>query len=222
MDRMQRILTGLCAALVLAAAPPPAAAQMGGPAAGRSNAEAAVGNPRHGEAVAAAHCASCHGADGNGANPQVPKLAGQQAAYLYRELWAFKRGQRPSPAMAAIVAPLTDAELADVSAFYADQAVRPDPVTNASLAAAGEHVYYGGRPSCAMCHQGDGMPMMGMMGGAPAQYTPRLAGQHALYTLRQLDAFASGQRAGTVMNRIAAALSEPERRAVAEYLAGAR
>lgn len=222
MDNLQRILLGVCVALAFAASPHPAAAQMVGPAGAgpkTSGAVGAVGDAHRGRSIAAAHCASCHGADGNNDHAQDPKLAGLDPAYLYRQLWAFKRGERQSAVMQGVVAPLTDADLADVSAYYGDQTVRPDPVTDPAAARSGEQIYYAGRPSCAMCHQGGGMPRMGMMGGGNA---PRLDGQHALYTLQQLDAFASGQRQGTVMNRIAAQLSESERRAVAEYLAGIR
>ena len=181
---------------------------------------AAAGDPQHGGKVAAEKCASCHGPDGNGGAAATPKLAGQKAAYLYRELWAFKRGGRPSAVMHAVVAPLSDADLADAAAYYADRRVRPDAVSDPALAQAGERIYYAGRPSCAMCHDGGGMSMMGMMGGGMAPNAPRLRGQHAGYTLRQLDAFASGRRRGTVMNRVAPALTETERRAVAVYLSG--
>ena len=61
---------------------------------------------------------------------------------------------------------------------------------------------------------------MGMMGNTAA--VPHLFGQHAGYTVQQLDAFASGKRRGAVMGPIAARLSPRERRAVAEYLAGRR
>ena len=208
---------------VLAVAVGLAMAQMNGPPGGWSNAAngGKAGNPDHGKAVATAHCASCHGDTGNGANPQYPKLAGQKAAYLYGQLWAFKKGSRPSTVMESIVKPLSDSDLADVSAFYSEQAARPDKVADKGLASAGEQIYYAGRPSCAMCHEGGGMPMMGMMGGG-TQNAPRLKGQHAAYLLQQLDAFASGQRSGSVMNQIAASLSEQERKAVAEYLAERR
>jgi cytochrome c553 len=62
------------------------------------------------------------------------------------------------------------------------------------------------------------MPMMGMMADAPY-----LNGQHAAYIVDQLDRFASGARpSSTMMGRIAAALSEADKRAVAEYLSGLR
>ena len=60
----------------------------------------------------------------------------------------------------------------------------------------------------------------GMMGNSAA--VPKLNGQHAAYTLQQLDAFADGSRRSTVMGPIAAALTERQRRALAVYLSGLR
>ncbi len=70
-----------------------------------------------------------------------------------------------------------------------------------------------------MMHGGMG-GHMGMMGNTAL--VPRLFGQHATYTVAQLDAFASGKRRATVMGPIAARLSPHERQAVAIYLAGRR
>lgn len=213
------LFAGTAAALAVAVSL--AVAQMNGASGGWSNSvnEGKAGDVTHGKTVVAAHCASCHGETGNSTNPLYPKLAGQKAAYLYAQLWAFKQGRRPSTVMASIVKTLSDNELADVSAFYADQGIHPDQVADPKLESAGEQLYFAGRPSCAMCHEGGGMPMMRMMGGG-AQNAPRLAGQHAAYILQQLNAYASGQRQGSVMNRVAESLSEQERKAVAEYLSG--
>lgn len=216
-----KVVAGLAGgATVLAATVSLAVAQMSGPSGRWSNTGngGKAGNPDHGKAVAVAHCASCHGDTGNGANSQSPKLAGQKAAYLYAQLWAYKQGSRPSAVMESIVKPLSDRELADVSAYYAEQTMHPDKVADQRLASAGEQIYYAGRPSCAMCHEGGAMPMMSMMGDG-VQNAPRLNGQHAAYILKQLDAYASGQRRGSVMNRVAESLSEQERKAVAEYIA---
>lgn len=220
MEKLERIVLAICATFVLAAGPGVAKAQVGRPDYRAANPPTAVGNPRHGAQIAAAQCASCHGSDGNSANPNYPKLAGQNPAYLYRQLWAFKKGERPSTVMAATLGSLTDSDLADVSAFYATRTAIPDRLSDPTLAGAGKRIYYGGRPSCAMCHEGGGTPMMGMMGGGAAQNAPLLRGQHAFYTLRQLNEFASGQRKGGIMNQIAAQLNASERRAVAEYIAG--
>jgi cytochrome c553 len=179
------------------------------------------GDRAQGLHVVEAKCAQCHGADGNSGDPQFPKLAGQSPAYLYRQLRAFRNGTRKSGVMAAIAADLTAADMANAASFFGKQPRKPDVVKDQSLAAIGERIFFGGMPACAMCHRAAGrrgMPMMGMMAGAP-----NLNGQHAAYIVDQLDRFASGARpSSTMMGRIAASLSEADKRAVAEYLSGLR
>jgi len=67
----------------------------------------------------AATCAGCHGANGISAVPTYPNLAGQKEAYLVKQLKAFKDGSRKDPTMNAMAAPLTDADMANVSAYFA-------------------------------------------------------------------------------------------------------
>lgn len=192
------------------------------------------GNPEDGKRIAEAKCASCHGAEGNGTNPQYPKLAGQSPAYLYWQLRAFKTGSRRSETMSGIVAALSDADAADVASFYGRQVITLNPVTDRALASAGERIFFAGAgpwkvPPCAMCHASGGQrhrPMMmhmmghGMMGHGMMTSVPNLNGQHATYIVDQLYRLASGERQGPMMNRIAAALSEADKKAVAEYLSG--
>ena len=191
-----------------------------------------TGNSVRGQRIARQRCAACHLADGNSTNPQFPKLAGQRLSYLYWELRAFKLDIRKSDIMSANLAPLSYADLADVAAYYSRQRRKPDRVTDIGLAANGERLFYSGMPSCAMCHGAPGtgrMPMMGMMGGrgmmgmmmgSGMASVPNLDGQHASYTMAQLDRFASGERRGTVMNRVAGALSPADRRAIAAFVSG--
>lgn len=73
-------------------------------------------------------CAACHGPTGNSPDPQFPKLAGQNPNYLYRQLWAFKTGQRPSEVMNPIAASLSNAQIQAVADFFSRQAVKPDVV----------------------------------------------------------------------------------------------
>lgn len=67
----------------------------------------------------AASCAGCHGAQGISVVPTYPNLAGQKEAYLTKQMKAFKDGSRKDPTMNAMAAPLSDADIADISAFYA-------------------------------------------------------------------------------------------------------
>ncbi|MYM64375.1 cytochrome c [Pseudomaricurvus sp. HS19] len=67
-------------------------------------------------------CAACHGADGKAMIPMYPNLAGQNAQYLEMAIKAYKNGQRTggqAPIMTGMAAPLSDADIANVSAYYA-------------------------------------------------------------------------------------------------------
>ena len=66
----------------------------------------------------AASCAGCHGAAGVSAIPTYPNLAGQKAAYLVKQLKAFKDKTRTDPTMNAMAAPLSDADMANIAAYY--------------------------------------------------------------------------------------------------------
>ena len=79
---------------------------------------AMAGDAAAGKAKAAS-CAGCHGANGISAVPTYPNLAGQKEAYLTKQMKAFKDGSRKDPTMNAMAAPLSDADIANISAFYA-------------------------------------------------------------------------------------------------------
>ena len=66
----------------------------------------------------AASCAGCHGATGISAIPMYPNLAGQKEAYLTKQMKAFKDGTRKDPTMNAMAAPLSDADISNISAYY--------------------------------------------------------------------------------------------------------
>ncbi|MFE8727128.1 c-type cytochrome [Aeromonas hydrophila] len=67
----------------------------------------------------AAVCAACHGVEGKALIPNYPHLAGQNAAYLVKQLKAFKDGSRKEPLMVPFMAPLTDADVENLAAYYA-------------------------------------------------------------------------------------------------------
>jgi len=66
-----------------------------------------------------AMCAACHGAAGISAIPMYPNLAGQKEAYIAKQLRDFKSGNRKDPVMAPMAAGLSDADVANLSAYYA-------------------------------------------------------------------------------------------------------
>ena len=67
----------------------------------------------------AATCVACHGANGISPNDIWPNLAGQKEGYLVKQLKAFRDGQRNDPMMAPMAAPLSDADIADLAAYFA-------------------------------------------------------------------------------------------------------
>ena len=77
-----------------------------------------VGSKADGEAKAAV-CAACHGPKGISVNPLWPSLAGQQEAYLAKQIKAFRDGVRTEPTMQPFMQNLTDQDAADLAAYYA-------------------------------------------------------------------------------------------------------
>jgi len=171
----------------------------------------------------AAVCAACHGIDGNSVVAQWPKLAGQHEAYLARQVTLIRDGARAVPEMAPLVANLSEADIADLAAWYASQAPAA-AAADAELAEAGKRLYQAGNPetgvpACMACHgpAGEGNPLAGY---------PALAGQHSVYIENALTRFRSGQtwgeddNASAVMAGVAARLSDAEIKAVASAIQG--
>ncbi len=80
----------------------------------------AGGDAAAGKAKAAV-CAGCHGADGNSVNPMWPKLAGQHATYLVKTIKDYKLGKRKDPMMGPMSAPLSDADINNLAAYFSSQ-----------------------------------------------------------------------------------------------------
>jgi cytochrome c553 len=76
-------------------------------------------DPVAGKAKARGQCAVCHGIDGIAKNPEAPHLAGEQANYIVKQLKAFKTGARKHDQMSIIAEGLSDADAADIAAWYA-------------------------------------------------------------------------------------------------------
>jgi cytochrome c553 len=64
-------------------------------------------------------CQVCHGADGRGADPSFPVLAGQHASYLVRALTDYRNGKRKNAVMGGFAASLSDQDIRDLAAWYA-------------------------------------------------------------------------------------------------------
>lgn len=179
----------------------------------------AQGDPAAGQAKSAL-CATCHGADGNSQLAINPKIAGQNASYIVKQLMDFKSGARTGPTMAAMVAALSEEDMEDIAAWYASQEVTlqgADP----ELLELGETLYRAGNKelsvaACSACHAPNGK------GNAPAGF-PALGGQHQEYTLLQLQQFRSGERANdlnSMMRTTVERLTDRELQALASYVSG--
>ena len=173
-----------------------------------------------GEASFTAVCAACHGADGNSAIAANPKLSQQHPEYLVKQLQEFKSGKRNDPVMKGFASALSDDDMKNIAYWVTSKAAKPGFAKDKDLVSLGERIYRGGIAdrniaACAGCHSPNGA-------GIPAQY-PRLSGQHADYTAKQLVEFRDGKRANSVqMTQVAAKLNDKEIKAVADYIAGLR
>jgi cytochrome c553 len=72
-------------------------------------------------------CAVCHGEFGVSVPPNAPHLAGQPEIYLAEQLKAYRSGKRSNEIMSVIAKPLTDAEIADLTAWFASIAIEVKP-----------------------------------------------------------------------------------------------
>ena len=189
-----------------------------GPAAAESLVE---GSADDGKAKALT-CTACHGPEGVSANPEWPNLAGQNAPYLLHQLQAFKNGSRVNALMSGQAALLSDEDMADLAVYYESLPSAAQSVADASLVDRGEALYRGGNeangtPACIACHGPTGR-------GNPAAGYPALNGQHATYTAKQLNDYASGARETDgktrVMREIAARLSQEDIEALSSYMQG--
>ncbi len=178
-----------------------------------------AGDVSRGEELSAS-CVACHGADGNSSNPEWPKLAGQHASYTYRQLQAYKSGDRQNALMAGQVANLSDQDMKDLAAYYESLEIEIG-VADPDLVELGAQIFRGGNPdsgvaACIACHgaAGEGMGAAGF---------PSLKGQHATYTAQQLQKYRSGERAtdpNRMMRSIAERMTDDEIRAVSSYIEG--
>ncbi len=203
----------------------------------------AIGSISAGQALAgdaaagkskAATCAACHGANGISAIPNYPNLAGQNGAYITKQLKDFKAGTRANPLMSPMAAGLSETDMEDLSAYYSSlprdgkevvaegssAAVAAPAAGNVDVVAStpASAIYQGNvaagktkAATCAACHGADGNALIPMY--------PSLAGQSANYLAKQLSEFKSGDRKDPVMAGMVAALSEEDMHDLAAFFA---
>lgn len=196
-------------ALILAlVSAPPVCAQ-------NANADAV---PQKDVAAKLAYCEVCHGVAAQGFNGYypIPRLAGQQIAYIENELQGFVEHKRTNNIMFNVGHVLSPAMIKALATDFHD--LNPKPLGGApkDMVSAGEKIFQQGSPDagvppCASCH------------GAEAKGNdqfPRLAGQLYPYLVSQLTNWASerGETNSNVMAPIAHNLTPPQVKAVAAYL----
>jgi cytochrome c553 len=180
----------------------------------------AEAKPERGRAKVQEVCFACHGEQGVSVAPDVPNLAGQSGAAIYKQLFDYRTGSRSHAVMTDIAKVLDESVIADVASYYAGQPMRnPNPRTLGASDVAVQLVELGDPkrniPPCAACHRrGSGGPIE----------TPVLSEQQEGYLAAQLKMYATGERRNDVYGRmraIAAKLTDSEVKGlVAYYRAG--
>lgn len=170
------------------------------------------------EKIVMGSCFLCHGESGESSSEIFPKLAGQHANYIAKQLENFKSGQRKSTAMADMSSRLSADEMLALGQYFEGKPVEPEAVKDTDLAAVGRYLFnsgnkYSGVPACASCHGKDGLGTANL---------PRLAGQYASYIETQLTLFNQRERTNdnAVMHAIVSKMTPLEMAAVATYISG--
>lgn len=171
----------------------------------------------------AAQCIGCHGIAGYQASfpeiHKVPMISGQNAKYIVAALQAYAKGERKHPTMRGVAGMLTEAEMADLGAFYEQHGasmIKPVADTPARQPSAAVQALLT-KGACISCHGANfNKPIDGAY--------PKIAGQHADYLYVALRAYGTeGNRQVGRANAIMAAQVKPftraELKAMAEYIA---
>ncbi len=158
-------------------------------------------------------CIGCHGIRGYNIpypNYNVPKIAGQNRAYLLAALKDYRDGLRQFPTMVAETRAFTKHELREIATYFASLRGRVKtrtPIYSRSEAKRGAKLV----STCAACH--------GLHGIAVAPEFPDLAGQYPSYLERALEEYKHGLRKNAIMNGMASSLTHREIVEIANYFA---
>ena len=180
----------------------------------------AGGDAEKGKALVAS-CGACHGSEGVSTNPEWPKLAGQGAGYIAKQLHDYRSDKRINAVMNGMAKAIaSDEDVEHIAAYYASLPAGLGEAEEA-MVEEGTLMYKGGKTStkiaaCASCHGPTGS-------GVDSAKFPMLAGQHSQYIITQLKAFRSGERAndpGQMMRDVAKRMSDGDIKMVAGYIAG--
>ena len=155
-------------------------------------------------------CARCHGEDGN-ASGQYPSLAGQQEAYLAKQLLDYKSGARKNSQMAPMVGVLTEENVQVLAKYFADEYLQRPRGVDKELAAEGEKL--AAELKCASCHQSNYRGV---------ESIPRLARQNRVYLVNQMKYFRDGKRTNDngLKTGFMSSLTDEQIKVLSHYFAG--
>lgn len=180
----------------------------------------APGNPVAGK-VKSMLCQGCHGEFGLSVETLIPNLAGQYSTYLAKQIHNFQVLERKHQIMNAMAMTISEADLPDITAYFASQKQMKGNGKGESQVA--KNLFLKGDSSrniqsCVSCHGENGK------GQSPSIATyPVIGGQHKAYLHAQLLNWRAGERAnslGNVMNKITKSLTDSEIEALADYISG--
>jgi len=172
-------------------------------------------------------CVACHGADGNSQITTYPKLAGQHAKYIEKQLKDLKLGGtsagkqgRYDPVMSAMAMPLSDEDISDLAAYFSSLPISPNS-TPEDVVSTGKVLYTAGDATrgltaCTACHgpRGNGTELSGF---------PKISGQHADYVKAQLLKFRDDARnndMNSMMRDVAKKLTDADIETLSKYVGG--
>lgn len=129
-------------------------------------------------------CAACHGQGGNSRSSAMPIIAGQDAAYLKKQIADYAAGKRVSAEMEPYAKQVVNIGVDDVAAYFASRRREPTPIQSpADAVARGRSA----AAQCTVCHGPQGL-------GDPAKLIPSLAGQAPGYLREQMLLFKQDRR----------------------------
>jgi cytochrome c553 len=166
--------------------------------------------------IVSGSCFLCHGEEGESSSEIFPKLAGQHAQYIAKQLENFKTGTRKSAAMGDMSSRLAPDEMLALGHYFESKSAPAEAGKDPDLAGVGRYIFHAGNrfsgvPACASCHGKEGLGTASL---------PRLAGQYASYVETQLKLFNQRERTNdnALMHAIVSKMTPLEMAAVAAYI----
>ena len=173
------------------------------------------GNPVAGR-LKSVLCHACHASTGKQTVQNAPKLAGQYASYLLKQLKDYRAGKRNDPAMSRIAMTLAEDDLDDIAAYFASRRMMRG--SEMLIYRVGEARYMDISRGCATCHGENGKGL-----GTGNSSAPVIGGQNKDYLVEELEDFRDGLRTNDttgIMSLVASMMSDEEIDQVATFLSG--